>query len=194
VTVATKNISYDTAVVAARVLLSYIGEDVDRPGLQETPGRFIRAWRNSWGAGYRMEPPALKTFDGEGHIYDQMVLVRKISFTSHCEHHLALFSGSVDIAYIPRQGRVVGLSKLARVVEYFSRRLQVQERLTDQIADYIADGLSPDVAVLISATHSCMTTRGCNQPGSLTTTSALRGALKNEDSCRLEFLRLVGAP
>jgi GTP cyclohydrolase I len=173
------------------VLLPYIGEPA-RPGIEDTPGRVLRAWKMHWGSGYASPPPQMKLFREEGVDYSQMVLVSGIDFFSSCEHHLAPFFGSVDIAYIPDQRRgVLGLSKFARVVEYFCRRLQVQERLNAQIADFIAEHVSCDVGVVIRATHMCMTSRGVQKPNAITTTSSLRGAFIAEPSTKDEFLRLT---
>lgn len=170
-----------------RALLAYIGEDPDREGLKDTPGRVLKAWRETWGLGYRQEPPALRCFAEKGVDYDEMVVVRSIQFYSTCEHHLAPFFGTCDIGYLPKKAKgVVGLSKLARVVDHFSRRLQVQERLTAQIADHLKQ-LSPDVAVRMKARHFCMCSRGVMQPEAETTTTALRGRLKKA-AARAEFL------
>jgi len=175
-----------------RGMLMAIGEDPDREGLLETPARVVKAW-DEWFDGYKRNPQTeLKTFeDGAELCGDEMVLVRDIDFYSHCEHHMAPFFGKAHIAYIPNK-RVVGLSKLARVTDVFAHRLQVQERLTNQIANALVDGLDPQgVGVVLKATHFCMCSRGVNKQGSTTITSALRGAIKEEPSARAEFLRLV---
>ena len=182
-----------TIELAVRDLLRYVGEDPDRPGLIETPERVRKAWK-AWTAGYSESASTLlKTFeDGAELCGDEMVIVRDIEFYSHCEHHMAPFFGVAHVAYIP-DGKVVGLSKLARVVDVFARRLQVQERLTNQVANAIADSLNPQgVGVVMRAKHFCMCSRGVNKQGSETMTSALRGALRDEPSARAEFLRLCG--
>lgn len=177
-----KNIVFD--------LLRYvIGENPNREGLSETPARVVKAWED-WTAGYRVDIPSLfKTFEDGSEGVDEMVLVRDIPIHSHCEHHLAPITGVAHIAYIP-DGRVVGLSKLSRVADAFARRLQVQERMTNQIADAIAEHLKPKgCGVIIEAAHGCMSSRGVCHPGN-TTTSALRGVFK-EGTARAEFLALT---
>lgn len=172
-------------------LLEFIGEDVLRGGLHETPTRVLKAWRE-WCSGYGVDPRTLlKTFeDGAELCGDEMVIVRKIEFYSHCEHHLAPFFGVAHVAYIPTD-RVVGLSKLARVVDVFARRLQVQERMTNQIANLIEETLKPKgVGVMLSAKHFCMCSRGVNKQASDTVTSALRGAIREDAAARAEFIRL----
>lgn len=175
-----------------RELLVAIGENPDRPGLAETPDRVMRAWREDWACGYKQDPLAvLKTFEDGAEGCDEMVLTGNLEFYSHCEHHMAPFFGVAHIAYIPR-ARIVGLSKLGRVLDIFSKRLQVQERLTNQIADTLMKGLDPlGVGVLIEAKHMCMCSRGVNKQQSTTITSALRGALKDEPEARAEFLALA---
>ena len=175
-----------------RGILEAIGDDPDREGLLETPDRVVKAW-GEWFAGYTQNPAEhLKTFGDGAENYDSMVLVRDIDLYSFCEHHMAPFFGKAHVAYIPRD-RIVGLSKLARVVDGFAKRLQVQERLTTQIADTIEEALSPrGVGVVIECTHFCMCSRGIGKQGSTTVTSALRGEFKAEPEVRLEFLRLIG--
>ena len=173
-------------------ILEYIGEDPERPGLKETPGRVVKAWRE-WFDGYGQDPAeVLKTFtDGAELCGDEMVLVRNIDIKSWCEHHMAPFFGVAHIAYIP-DGRVVGLSKLPRVADIFAHRLQVQERLTNQIANAIQEHLKPKgVAVVIEATHFCMCSRGVNKQGSSTVTSALRGAFMDKPEARAEFMNMI---
>lgn len=173
-------------------MLLFIGEDPTRPGLLETPERVVKAWRE-WFDGYGKDPASvLKTFeDGAEGCGDEMVLVKNIDIKSWCEHHMAPFFGVAHIAYIPN-GRIVGLSKLPRLADIFSRRLQVQERLTNQIADAINEHLDPKgVGVVIEATHFCMCSRGVNKQGSTTITSALRKAFKDDPSCRSEFMSLI---
>lgn len=175
-----------------RALIALTGEpEPTREGLQDTPERVVKAWQH-WCSGYHVDVPALfKQFKDGGEKYDQMVIVKDIPIYSKCEHHLADIFGTATIAYIPN-GRVVGLSKLSRVADAFARRLQVQERLTQQIAQAIEDNLDPiGVGVLVRARHMCMESRGVCQQGHHTITVALRGAIKDELSTREEFLRLA---
>ena len=182
-------------MVATRTLLASI-EGVDgarREGLVDTPARVAAAWSH-WGSGYGVDIGAiLKTqFEDGGEGYDEMVIVKDIPLYSKCEHHLADIFGTATVAYIPSKGRVVGLSKLSRVVDAFARRLQVQERLTKQIADALVEHLDPvGVGVVIRARHMCMESRGICQQGHHTITSALRGVLKTEASARAEFMMLA---
>lgn len=179
------------AEAAVRTLLAYTGEDPDREGLVDTPGRVIRSYDEIFG-GYDLDPEAVlrRTFE-EVEGYDDMVLVRDIPFTSHCEHHMVTFTGKAHVAYLPDQ-RVVGLSKLARVVDIYARRLQVQEKLTVQIADTIDRVLQPlGVAVVLEATHNCMVMRGIKKPGSSTVTSRLTGPFRDDPATRREFLSIV---
>jgi GTP cyclohydrolase I len=170
------------------VLENIPGEDANREGLQETPDRVARAWE-FWTSGYEMDPISiLKTFVDGSEGVDEMVVVKDLPFYSHCEHHLAPFFGTVTIGYLPHK-RIVGLSKLARLLQIYSRRLQVQERLTCQIADAINETLKPlGCGVIIRARHLCMESRGICQQGHYTVSSALRGLFKTEDSARAEFL------
>lgn len=172
-------------------ILRGFGEDVTREGLAETPQRVAKAWIE-WTKGYDVDIESLfKVFDDGAEKCDEMVLVANIRFVSHCEHHMAPISGVAHVAYIPTEG-IVGLSKMARVVEAFAARLQVQERMTSQIADSIVEFLKPKgCGVLIRAEHGCMSSRGVKQHGSLTTTSALRGCFKSEPETRAEFLKLI---
>jgi GTP cyclohydrolase IA len=165
--------------------------EIDREGLVETPKRVVKAW-NEWTAGYEQDPiQVLKAFEDGAQNYDEMVVLTDIPVYSTCEHHLAPFWGVAHIAYIPK-GKVVGLSKFARLVDVFARRLQVQERLTVQIADAIMEGLEPEgVGVALQCRHMCMESRGIQRRGTVTTTSALRGGLKTDASARSEFLSLV---
>jgi GTP cyclohydrolase I len=174
---------------AVREILIAIGEDPDREGLLKTPNRVARAYGELM-AGLHADPRVhLKTVFNER--YDEVVLLRDIEFHSLCEHHLLPFTGRAHVAYLP-DGKVVGLSKLARLVEGFARRPQVQERLTTQIADALMDELQPIGAVcVIEATHTCMTIRGANKPGSTMVTSALRGIFKDNPSSRSEVLSLI---
>jgi len=182
----------EEAEAAVRALLRWIGEDPDRPGLRGTPGRVARAWEE-WFGGYGQDPAEIlrTTFDETGG-YDEVVLLRDVAFVSHCEHHLAPIVGRAHVAYLPDR-RVVGISKLARVVDVFARRLQVQERMTAEIADAVQEVLEPrGVAVVVEATHHCMTTRGVCKPGSLMTTSRLTGAFRDDPSVKRELLTLIG--
>jgi GTP cyclohydrolase I len=162
-----------------------------RGGLVETPDRVAKAWE-FWTSGYGVDPAdVLKTFEDGAEGVDEMVLVKDIPFYSQCEHHLAPFFGTATIAYIP-QGRVVGLSKLSRLLNIFARRLQVQERLTCQVADAMMDHLNPlGCGVVIKARHLCMESRGVCQQGHHTVTSALRGMFKDDAIVRAEFLQLA---
>lgn len=174
---------------AVREILAAIGEDPDRPSLQETPRRVARMYAELC-SGLHTDPARhLKQVFEEQ--YDELVLVRDIAFNSLCEHHLLPFMGVAHVGYLPR-GRVAGLSKLARVVEEVSRRPQVQERMTHQIADLISEELdAKGVIVVLEATHTCMTIRGIRKPGSLTITSAVRGLLKSNQSSRAEAMALI---
>jgi GTP cyclohydrolase I len=171
-------------------MLDYLVPDRDRPGLDETPTRVAKAWQE-FTAGYHMDPAdVFKVFEDGAEGCDEMVIVHNIPIVSRCEHHLEPIQGIAHIAYIP-DGKVVGLSKLPRLCEVYMRRLQVQERLTNQIADAIVEHLAPKgVGVIIRASHGCMCHRGVKIHGSTTTTSALRGVIKEEKSARAEFLQL----
>lgn len=172
-------------------MLQRIGEDPTREGLLETPTRVVKAWEE-WFGGYDKDPAeVLKVFEDGAEGVDEMVLETDIPVYSHCEHHVAPIFGVAHIAYIP-DGKVLGLSKLVRLVDVFARRLQVQERLTNQIADSLAENLKPKgVGVVLQCRHMCMESRGVNSPGVVTTTSALRGALKEEHDARAEFMSLI---
>ncbi len=172
-------------------LLQYIGEDPSRGGLKETPQRFLKAWKE-WSQGYNVDTTALlKTFKDGAEAYDEMVIMRDIPIYSHCEHHLAPFFGEAHIAYIPN-GSIVGLSKLARLAKALSQRLQVQERLTNQIANALEDALKPrGIAVVLQCRHLCMESRGVSMRGSQTITSAVRGAIAIKDAARAEFMSLI---
>lgn len=183
--------AHEHMVDAANQLLHAVDPEYGREGTRETPERFAKAWKH-WCSGYDVDiGKLLKVFEDGGEKYDQMVLVRDIPIYSKCEHHLADIFGTCSIAYIPN-GRIVGLSKLSRVADAFARRLQVQERLTDQIADALVEHLQPrGVGVLIRARHMCMESRGICQQGHHTVTTALRGAMRDEPETRSEFLRLA---
>ena len=184
----------EDAEAAVRTLLRWIGDDPDREGLRGTPSRVARAFEE-WFGGYREDPVEFlrRTFyevDG----YDEMVVLRDISFESHCEHHLAPIIGRVHVGYLPDR-KVVGISKLARVVETFSRRLQVQESLTAQIAHCIHDVLKPKgVGVVVEGVHQCMTTRGVRKQGVSMITSQLLGNFRSDPRTRAEFLNIIGRP
>ena len=179
---------------AVRTLLRWAGDDPTREGLIGTPGRVARAFEE-WFAGYDRDPVDYlqRTFE-EVENYDEMVVLRDIRFESHCEHHLAPIIGRAHIGYLP-SGRVVGISKLARVVELYAKRLQIQEKMTAQIANSIAEVLQPEgVAVVLEATHQCMTTRGVHKSGVTMVTSRMLGAFRDNPSTRREFLTLIGNP
>jgi len=179
---------------AVRTLIGWAGDDPDREGLQDTPRRVADAFEEYF-AGYRLDPADVlsKTFDETGG-YDDLVMLRDIRVESHCEHHLAPFLGVAHVAYLP-DGRILGISKIARVVEIFAKRLQTQETLTAQIADAIETALQPrGVAVLIEAEHQCMSMRGVRQPGVKTITTRFTGALEADASYRDRFLQMVHGP
>ncbi len=174
-----------------RKLLALVGEDPDREGLHETPLRFLKAFAE-YTKGYQENPEdVLKVFEDGAQSVDEMVIVRDIPVYSLCEHHLAPFFGKAHIGYVPDK-RILGLSKLSRLVEVYARRLQVQERLTNQIADALDTHLQPlGVAVVIECRHMCMESRGVRHTGTSTVTSALRGSVKNNPDTRKEFLSLI---
>ena len=182
------------AEAAVRTLLRWAGDDPGREGLRDTPARVVRSYEEFF-TGYASDPVSLleRTFE-EADGYDEIVLLRDIRIESHCEHHIAPIIGRAHVAYLPRR-RIVGISKLARVVEAYARRLQVQERLTAQIANTIDGVLRPrGTAVIIEASHHCMTTRGIHKPGSLLVTSRMLGAFRNNPDTRRELLALLGNP
>ena len=183
--------THEDALAHVRAILGFIGEDPDREGLVETPARVVRSWQEHF-SGYAQDPAdcLARTFSEiEG--YDQMVLLTGLDIHSHCEHHMVPFVGKAHVAYIP-DGKVVGLSKLAKVVEIYSKRLQVQEKLTAQIANAIQSHLQPlGVAVVVQARHFCMCYRGVHQPHAWTTTSKLTGIFLEDNATRSEFLRLI---
>lgn len=172
-------------------LLQYIGEDVTREGLKETPQRFLKAWKELT-SGYGVDPKSvIKSFTDGAERYDEMIVVRDLPFFSICEHHMIPFFGTATIAYIPDK-RILGLSKFGRLLEIFSRRLQVQERLTVQIADALQEPLGPKgIGVLIKARHLCMESRGYTRQGHETITSALRGKFMEDAKVRAEFMSLA---
>jgi GTP cyclohydrolase I len=173
-----------------RLILEGIGEDVDRAGLKETPGRVAKMYEEILSGLETPTEELLKAIEGESH--DEMVLLKDIPFYSVCEHHLLPFIGKVHVAYIPSGGKIVGLSELVKSVEVLSKRLQVQERLTTQLADLIMDKLRPKGAmVVIDAEHLCISMRGVKRPGSRTVTSAVRGIFRSKQSTREELLELI---
>jgi GTP cyclohydrolase I len=186
-----RKVDHERIRKAVREILFAVGEDPDREGLRDTPERVARMYAEMFAGLHKDATEVLqKTFTEK---YDEMVLVKDISFESFCEHHLLPFMGKAHIAYLPN-GRIVGLSKLARAVEILSRRPQVQERMTEQLADLLMEHLDArGVAVVIEATHTCMTIRGIRKPGSICTTSALRGGFKDNESTRAEVMALIFA-
>ena len=180
------------AEAAVRTLLRWAGDDPAREGLLDTPARVVRAYAE-WFAGYDVDPEEFlrRTFE-ETDGYDEMVVLRDINFESFCEHHLAPIIGRAHVAYLPHK-RVVGISKLARVIEAYSKRLQIQEKMTAQIANTINGVLKPrGVAVVIDATHQCMTTRGVHKSGVSMVTSRMLGAFRSDPKTRREFLAMIG--
>ena len=185
-------ISREQAEDAVRVLLRYAGEDPAREGLLDTPRRVVDAY-GDWFSGYALDPEDYlkRTFE-EVAGYDEMIVLRDISYESHCEHHMAPIIGKVHIGYLP-DGAVVGISKLARVVEAYARRFQVQEKLNAQIAHCIEHVLAPrGVGVVIEASHQCMTTRGVRKSGVTMVTSQMLGTFREDERTRAEFLNIVG--
>jgi GTP cyclohydrolase I len=180
--------SLSSGMDIATRLLEYIGEDPKREGLLKTPERFAKAWQH-WTSGYKQDPAEiLHSFADGAEKYDEMILLRDVPLWSFCEHHLAPFFGVAHVAYVPND-RIVGLSKVSRLVSIYSHRLQVQERLTNQVADALQNGLEPKgVAVLIECRHTCMESRGIHQAGITTSTCALRGVFKDDAKAREEFL------
>ncbi|MBK8176455.1 MAG: GTP cyclohydrolase I FolE [Rhodospirillales bacterium] len=184
--------SREEAEAAVRTLIRWAGDDPLREGLVETPRRVVDSFGEFF-SGYTTDPVEIlrRTFE-ETDGYDEMVLLRDIRFESHCEHHLAPIIGRAHVAYLPHR-RVVGISKLARVVDIYARRLQIQEKMTAQIANTINEILEPKgVAVVIEAAHQCMTTRGVHKPGVVMTTSRMLGAFREDVATRREFLAMVG--
>jgi GTP cyclohydrolase I len=186
------SVEVQEAKEAVRTILRYIGEDPDREGLQDTPDRVIRSWGKLYG-GYKQDPEnVLKAaFSDEG--YDQMILLGPVEFWSTCEHHMIPFYGSVHVGYIPGDTKkVVGVSKLARVIEVYARRLQIQERMTQQIADAVEKFTgAKGVGVVVRGKHLCMVARGVEKQQSVMITSALRGAMIEQSSTRQEFMALT---
>jgi len=182
----------EEAEAAVRTMILWAGDDPDREGLLETPSRVVRAYEEFF-AGYAQDPREIlaKTFsEVEG--YDEMIVMNDIRFESHCEHHMVPIIGKAHVGYLPDK-RVIGISKLARLVEVYARRLQVQEKMTVQIADTLQEVLQPKgVAVVIEAAHQCMTTRGVHKPGVGLVTSRMVGAFRDDPSTRREFLAVIG--
>ncbi|MBL6936167.1 MAG: GTP cyclohydrolase I FolE [Alphaproteobacteria bacterium] len=189
---ANKKPSRKQAEEAVRTLLRWAGDDPGREGLQDTPKRVVSAYEEYF-AGYKDDPVAIlkRTFT-EADGYDEMVVLRDIRFESHCEHHLAPIIGKAHVAYLPDQ-RIVGISKLVRMVEVYAKRLQVQERMTAQIANTIQEVLKPrGVAVVVDASHQCMTMRGVRKPGVSMVTSHMLGGFRTNMATRREFLAMIG--
>ena len=186
-----KKVSRSAAEAAVQTLLRWAGEDPEREGLKDTPKRVVNAY-GDWFSGYLADPGEymLRTFE-EVEGYDEMVVLRDIAFESHCEHHMAPIIGRAHVGYLPTK-RIVGISKLARVVDGYARRFQVQEKLTAQVAGCIHDVLKPrGVGVVIEAVHQCMTTRGVHKRGVSMVTSKMLGTFRNDASTRAEFLRFI---
>lgn len=180
------------AEAAVRTLIHWSGDNPDREGLLDTPSRVVRAYDEFY-AGYSQDPEEiLRTTFEETDGYDEMVVLKNISFQSHCEHHMVPIIGKASIAYLPNN-RVVGISKLVRVLEAYAKRLQIQEKMTTQIANAINDVLNPKgVAVVVEGEHQCMTTRGVQKPGVSMVTSSMLGAFREDASTRREFLAFIG--
>jgi GTP cyclohydrolase IA len=184
----------EEAEEAVRTLIRWAGDDPGREGLHGTPDRIVRAYQEFF-SGYQEDPVALlqRTFE-ETNGYDEIVALRDIRFESHCEHHIAPIIGKVHIAYLPDK-RVVGISKLARLVDVYAKRLQIQEKMTAQIANTLDEVLQPKgVAVVIEAAHQCMTTRGVHKPGVMMVTSRMLGAFRDDPLSRREVLAMIGTP
>jgi GTP cyclohydrolase IA len=174
---------------ALRLILKSVGEDASREGLLETPQRILKSWATLYG-GYKVDPDTiLKTFEADG--YNEIILLKNIEMYSMCEHHMLPFIGKAHVAYIPNK-RVAGISKLARVVEMFSRRMQIQERLTEQVASFIVEKLEPKAAAcIIEAQHLCMLMRGVNKQNSVMVTSSLKGEFLHNQKAREELMNLI---
>ena len=185
-----REVNLETIASGVRLILEGIGEDPERPGLKETPQRVAEMFAELT-SGMRQDAQAFVVpLPGDKH--DEMVIVKDISIASICEHHLALFVGKCHIAYIPREGRILGISKLARLAETFSRRLQLQERLTTDIANTLYEGLKPiGVMVVVEAEHTCMTLRGVRKAGAKTVTSAVLGGFRKDPRTRAEAMALI---
>ena len=185
------NPSREEAMRAVKTLIAWAGDNPDREGLIETPKRVVKAYEEFF-EGYKIDPTEIlsKTFE-EVEGYDEMVLIKNIRLESHCEHHIVPILGRAHVAYMPKK-RVVGISKIARLVDVFAKRLQIQETLTSQIAETLQSVLDPlGVAVLIDASHQCMTTRGVHKPESSTVTKRMLGVFKDDAEIRSEFMKLI---
>jgi GTP cyclohydrolase I len=185
-----QHFDHDKLKAGVRLILEGVGLDPERPGLKETPSRVAWMYEEIL-RGFSQDPVSVvKVLEGER--YDEMVLVRNIPFYSMCEHHLLPFHGQAHVAYIPAENRITGISKLARVVDVFARRLQIQERMTSQIADSLVGALKPTgVMVVVKAEHLCMTMRGAKKPGSKTVTSVVRGLFRDNEATRAEAMALI---
>lgn len=186
--------SREKAEEAVRTLIAWAGDDPTREGLLDTPSRVVKAYEE-WFTGYGRNPTDVlgRTF-GETDGYDEMVTLRHVRFESHCEHHLAPIIGRIHVGYMPRN-RVIGISKIARLIEVYAKRMQIQERLTAQIADTLNNTLEPKgVAVVVEATHHCMTTRGVHKSGVVMVTSRMLGDFRTKAATRREFLAHIGNP
>jgi GTP cyclohydrolase I len=189
-----ERVAREEAEAAVRTLLRYAGEDPTREGLIETPARVVKAF-DEYFSGYEQDPYSIlqKTFE-ETDGYDEMVVLKGVAFNSHCEHHMAPIVGRAHIGYLPDR-RVVGISKLARIVEVYARRLQIQEKMTAQIADTLNAVIQPrGVGVVVEAVHHCMTTRGIHKSGVLMVTSRMLGTFRSDPKTRREFLNMIGNP
>lgn len=185
-----KQVDLEKIAQGIRLVLEGMGENPDRDGLQKTPMRVAEFYEELTAGMWEDAAEHIKPLPGDSH--DEMVIVKDISFSSVCEHHLAPFIGKCHIAYIPKDGRIVGLSKLARLVEVFSKRLQVQERLTQEIANALNDNLHPrGVMVVMEAEHTCMTMRGVKKPGARTITSSVLGGFRSDARTRAEAMSLI---
>jgi GTP cyclohydrolase I len=188
---AARNMDLEKIAAGVRLILEGIGEDLDRPGIVDTPRRVAEMYEEICGGLHEEPADEIKVIPAETH--DEIVMVRDISIASICEHHLVPFTGVAHIAYIPKDGRIVGLSKLARIAEIFARRPQVQERLTTQIAEllYLGDLKPKGVMVVIEAAHMCMSMRGVRKPGATTITSAVRGVFRKDERTRIEAMSFL---
>jgi GTP cyclohydrolase I len=188
---AEQKMDLDKIAAGVRLILEGIGEDVDRPGIRDTPRRVAEMYEEICGGMHEDPAEEIKVIPAETH--DEIVMVKDIPIASLCEHHLAPFAGVVHIAYIPKDGRIVGLSKLARIADIFARRLQVQERLTTEIAEllYAGDLRPKGVMVVIEAVHTCMTMRGIKKHGATTITSAVRGVFRKDERTRIEAMSFL---
>ena len=185
-----RKVDLEKIAQGVRLMLEGMGEDADRDGLQKTPERVAQFYAELTEGMWEEASEHIKPLPGDSH--DEMVIVKDISIASVCEHHLAPFVGKCHIAYIPKEGRIVGLSKLARIAEIFARRLQVQERLTQQIAQTLFDGIQPlGVMVVIEAEHTCMTLRGVKKSGAKTITSCVLGGFRSDPRTRAEAMSLI---